>query len=369
MRVLFWTEMFWPGIGGVEVLASHLLPALASRGHQILVVTDDDHGRLKAHDELRGIRVRRLAMRAALRSLSPSEIAARTAEVEDLLRDFAPQLLHLNCLGPTAFFLRRAVSRRPWPLLFSLHSESNLLSSEPTLVADLLHGATWVSAVCSSVLETAAEQVPEIRSRSSIIYNAVVQPEETIRPLPFDPPRILCVGRMWPEKGLDCALEAYARIEPRDSRLRLVLCGDGPERPALEAQARRLGIANRVEFTGWIRPGAVGEMLNSGTMLLMPSRSEALTLSGLEAAMMARPIVAARVGGLCELIEDGVSGLLVEPDDADGFAAAVTSLLEDPERAVRMGQASRQRVQQRFLWPRCVDSYGRLYERLAEEGG
>lgn len=362
--------MFWPGIGGVEVLASHLLPALAARGHEILVVTDDDHGRLKAHDELRSIRVRRLGMRAALRSLSPGEIASMTTSVEELLRDFSPQLLHLNCLGPTAFFLRRAVSRRPWPLLFSLHSESNLLSSEPTLVADLLNCATWVTGVCRAVLETAAQQVPEIRSRSSLIYNAVLQPNESVQPLPFDPPRIVCVGRMWPEKGLEFALDAFARMKPSDPRLRLVLYGDGPERPALEARARQLGIDGKVDFTGWIRPGAVGEILNTATVLLMPSRAEALSLAGLEAAMMARPIVAARVGGLCELIEDGVTGLLVDPEDPDAFAAAMTSLLDDPQRAIRMGEAARRRVRDRFVWSHCVDSYHRVYEYLGgEEGG
>lgn len=356
--------MFWPEIGGAEVLASHLLPALAARGHEILVVTDDDHGRLQPHDELRSIRVRRLGMRAALRSLSPGEIASMTTSVEELLRGFSPQLLHLNGLGPTAFFLRRAVTRRPWPLLFSLHSASNVLSSEPTLVANLLASATWVTAVCRSVLETAAQQVPDIRSRSSVIYNAVLQPNETLKPLPFDPPRIVCVGRMWAEKGLDRALEAFARMKPSDPRLRLVLCGDGPERPALEARARQLGIDSKVDFTGWIRPAAVGEILNTATVLLMPSRAEALSLAGLEAAMMARPIVAARVGGFCELIEDGVTGLLVDPENPDAFAAAVTSLLDDPARAVRMGAAARRRVRDRFIWPHCVDSYHRVYEYL-----
>src|SRR5262245_24469652 len=106
MRILFWTEGFWPTIGGVEVLASQLLPALCARGHEIMVVTDDDLGRLPASDEFRSISIRRFGMRAVLRSRSLSRIAQMKMAVSSLVHEFSPQLSHLFCLGPSAFFLR-----------------------------------------------------------------------------------------------------------------------------------------------------------------------------------------------------------------------------------------------------------------------
>lgn len=225
---LFWTEAFWPAIGGVEVLTSKLLPALCARGHEILLVTDDDLGKLPAHDEFRSIPIRRLGMRTALLSRSAIKIAAMKAAAVALQREFSPQLVHINCLGATAFFLRRSSTLPARPTLLTLHSEWPISPSpQPKLVTKVLADATWVTAVCQAVLAKASQQVPEITSRSSIIYNAVTEPDEPLQPLPFDPPRVVCVGRLAPEKGLDRAIDAFARITSRHPGLRLVICGDG----------------------------------------------------------------------------------------------------------------------------------------------
>ena len=113
MKVLFWTEAFWPTIGGIEVLASRLLPALRQRGHEFLVITDDDVGRLAAEDEFRSIAVRRLGLRAALLSRSPERIAAVQAATAELVQSFRPQLVHWNCPGLSGFFLRQTMRRLP----------------------------------------------------------------------------------------------------------------------------------------------------------------------------------------------------------------------------------------------------------------
>lgn len=369
MRVLFWSEGFWPSIGGVEVLAAKLVPALAQRGHEILVVTDDDRGRLSAHDAFRSVPIRRLSMRDALLAHAPDRVGNMQAAVTALIEEHAPDVVHLNCMGPTAFFLRRSAQQRMRPMLVTVHSASPLsLGSNPTLVAQLLTNATWVSAVCAGVLATARERVPEITERSSIIYNAVDEPDERLQPLPFDPPTIMCLGRLAPEKALDRALDAFARLRSSYAGLRLVICGEGPQRATLAAHVRALGVQHDVTFTGWINPARVAEILNTATLLLMPSRWEGLPLAAIEAALMARPIIGTRVGGLPELIEDGVSGLLSDPTP-DALAAAVRTLLDDPAGAIRMGQIARERARQRFLLPHCVDSYHRMYEKLGAEVG
>jgi glycosyltransferase involved in cell wall biosynthesis len=148
----------------------------------------------------------------------------------------------------------------------------------------------------------------------------------------------------------------------------MVIGGDGPERGALEALVRQLGLADRVDFRGWIDPAAVPEFLECGTIMLMPSRWEGLPLAGIQAALMARPIVATRVGGLPELVEDGVTGRLCDADPA-ALAAATAALLVDPARAMQIGQAGRERAQRLFGWRQCVDSYDQMYQKVARELG
>ncbi|MBA3583171.1 MAG: glycosyltransferase family 4 protein [Gemmatimonadetes bacterium] len=215
------------------------------------------------------------------------------------------------------------------------------------------------------VLEATHRTIPEIRSFSSAILNGVEMPVLKPAPLPFDPPVMLCIGRLSPEKGFDLAVEAFSGVADRYPSARMVLAGDGPDRMALEQRTERLGLAERVMFRGMIPPGRVAEILNEATVVVVPSRREGLGLSAVEAALMARPVVAAEIGGLPEVVLDGRTGLLVRPEDPTSIARAVISLLDDPRRATELGDAARRRALHRFTLARCVDDYDGIYHRLA----
>ncbi len=112
----------------------------------------------------------------------------------------------------------------------------------------------------------------------------------------------------------------------------------------------------------------MSELMNSATLVVMPSRcDEPFGLVAVEAALMARPVVASCVGGLAEVVADGETGLLVDKEDPAALARAVAHLLEDPGTAERMGQAARRRAQELFGLDGVVDAYAGLYRRLAEE--
>jgi glycogen(starch) synthase len=147
----------------------------------------------------------------------------------------------------------------------------------------------------------------------------------------------------------------------------LIIAGDGALRAELQQQAADLGIASAVDFLGWVPPENVPALINTSTIVLVPSRQEALGLVALEAAAMARPIVATRVGGLPEVVVHEETGLLVEPENTGALAEAVCFLLENREAAVRMGQAARARAQAVFNWKRHVDAYDELYQQLAHK--
>jgi L-malate glycosyltransferase len=143
---------------------------------------------------------------------------------------------------------------------------------------------------------------------------------------------------------------------------RLVLVGDGPERSAAEWLARDLKIQERVHFLG--KQDRVNELLPLADLMLMPSELESFGLAALEAMACKVPSIATRVGGVPELIDDGVTGLLYEVGDVDAMAAGALSLLTDPARLQAMREAGRKTAQTRFCATLVVPQYLRYYEAV-----
>jgi glycogen(starch) synthase len=206
--------------------------------------------------------------------------------------------------------------------------------------------------------------MPGISARSSLIYNGIEAPALVLQPISFDPPQLLSVGRLVQEKGFDLALAAFASIRARFPTASLVIAGDGHEGEKLRRHASDLDVSAAVRFAGLVGPDTVTELINNATVVLIPSRLEGFGLVALEAALMARPVVATRVGGLPEIIIHGETGLLSEPEDAQALAENVEFLLSHPEQAERMGQAARARAEKEFGWSRYVDAYDSLYRQL-----
>jgi glycogen(starch) synthase len=147
----------------------------------------------------------------------------------------------------------------------------------------------------------------------------------------------------------------------------MVVAGDGPCRQELENLASDLGIFGAVTFRGWISPDDVAREINDSTVVVMPSRfGEAFGLVALEAAQMARPVIASRVGGLPEVVWDERTGLLVEPDTPSALADAMLRVLEDRDLAARLGRSGREHAA-RFTIDRYTDEYDSLYRQLTEE--
>lgn len=366
MRVVFWSDLFWPYIGGAEVVGASLLPALRRRGYELTVVTSHDSLDLPDVDSFHGIPVHRFAFRRALSPSHLDEMTSVRSRLRALLRECAPQLIHLHGIALSSFFCVGSAPARV-PLLVRINREHGLAPSRdgaPTLLTNVLDRATWVAAVSLATLEPVRRIAPHIAARSSVVHNGVETSSQPPEAPPLDPPHLLCLGRFVRDKGFDVAVEALPAILARSPRLRVTMAGDGPDRAALEERVRALGVAASVDFTGWISPDAVPQLITSATLLLVPSRTEGLPGVALQAAARGRPVVAARVGGIPEIVVHGETGLLVDLSAA-AFAAAVTALLDGREDAHRLGRAAWCRARQRFSPEACVDGFDELYRRLA----
>lgn len=177
-------------------------------------------------------------------------------------------------------------------------------------------------------------------------------------------PIVLFLGRLVANKGCDVLLRALLLLPSS----RAWIAGDGPERPKLEALARQLGLGDRATFLGWTAPDQVRELLESSRVLAVPSLwPEPFGLVALEAYESGRPVVASAVGGLADLVVDGITGKLVPPDDPVRLAQSLGFYLDDLPAAIRAGTAGKDFASRNHSLVAHLDSLERVYS-IAMEG-
>ena len=164
-----------------------------------------------------------------------------------------------------------------------------------------------------------------------------------------------------PVKRVGDVVEGFARIA-RELPSRLMLIGDGPDRSLAEHLARQYRVQDRVHFLG--KQDNVFELLPLADLMLMPSEMESFGLAALEAMASSVPAIATRVGGVPELITDGVNGCLLPVGDVEGMAAAALALLRKPARLAELGQRARRTAQDHFCASRIIPLYARYYEEV-----
>lgn len=369
MRIIQWTPFFYPDLGGIERLTAELLPILMERGHEFMVITS--HGTHKSPDETthRSIPIYRFYIRQAVQNHDLKQLLTIRQKIIHLKKTFQPDLIHIHPSDPSVYLHTSTASAFPAPTLVTIHNSTryhqNHYNSE-TVMGKLVEQSARVTAVSRYCYDYIISQMPEIESKVSVIYNGIKNLTLDPTPLPFSPPHIMCIGRLVPIKGYHLAIKAMELLQNRFPQIHLTIIGDGPERPALEELIDELGLKN-VTLKGIVPPDSIPSLINQATLIAIPSYGEGLSLVALEAAQMARPVIATRVDGLPEAIFDRETGLLVEPGDAAALAGAISTLLENPSVASLYGQNGRKRVANLFNLQHCADEYEALYFQIARE--
>ena len=177
---------------------------------------------------------------------------------------------------------------------------------------------------------------------------------------------VICVGQLIPRKGQAVLLDAWSSVLESCPRARLILFGKGVSEPELRAQVERQGQGATVNFAGFRND--LRAFRGHADLLVHPALREGLGICLLEAQAAAVPIVASRAGGIPEAVADGVSGLLVQPEDPAAVAAAVVGLLSNAEQRIAFGQGGREHVAKHFSRQAMVSGNLAVYRELLQEG-
>lgn len=360
MNVLFWTDAFWPRIGGMETQALQFVKELQKRGHRCMVLTEKKSSCGQEPEVFEEIRIRRLALHTTIANNDLQQIRSIRSHFEQIIRDFKPDIIHFNfynSLGVFLFLLFKHIFHVP-----SLLTNHCAPLDNPKSVLQIERLFSSVDQICcvskwaSQKLET---HLPQFKAKSRLIYNGLSMPDIPPSALPFSPPVLLLLGRLSQEKGFDTAIRAFSHLK----NAKLIVAGDGPERKKLETLIYELKLTTSVQLIGEVTRAEVPFLINRATLVVIPSHFESFGLVALEAMQMGRPVIASNVGGLPEIVSDGETGLLVPPKDPIALSQAMQTLLAQPEKMVEMGMHGRKKAMQ-FSLRKNVTQYEELYREL-----
>lgn len=371
-RVALVSSSYFPHPGGVEEHVRSVAGELRARGHDVVVWTVDRGERLGVRT-VDGIEVRYLptplparSLRSGLRFLAELPAAARAWW--RAYRDFAPTVLHIQCFGPNGAYgvLLGRLTRTP--LVLTSHGET-FADDHRVFDRSALIRAAMRAGLSSAVQVTGCSQIvlDDLRDRfgfegGRVIPNGVDLSGPAVAPAKATAGSVFAVGRLEHTKGFDLLLEAFA-VADLPPGTHLVIGGEGSVRSSLERRVRELALGDRVRLTGRLLGDEVAAHMASAAVVVVPSRKEAFGLVVLEAWRAGAPVIVTSRGGPADLVTDGKTGLVVDPENTEALARALELMVGDHATARRLGEAGREAVRA-FPWSRVAE----LYESCYDEG-
>ncbi|MDH5506392.1 MAG: glycosyltransferase family 4 protein [Anaerolineae bacterium] len=376
MHILIINSEYPPIGGGASNASAHLARTLVELGHQVTVLTS----RFAAlpHDEVQqGVRIVRIpAIRRRQDRSGPLEqlsfmLLACLSAVNQVRRSRPTVVLAFFGVpsGAVALWLRILCGL---PYIVSLRG-GDVPGFRPydfalyhRLIAPLLH-IVWRRAAAVVANSAGLRDLALAFDRNvpiQVIPNGVDVAPFSTTPRRWQPPRMLIVGRVVYQKGIDLLLHALAGL--KDLSWQLSIAGDGPLRFQLAELASRLDLADRVKFLGWQEKSALVQHFDQANLFVYPSRHEGMPNALLEAMAAGLPAIASQIAGSEELVLPDQTGLLVPTEDSQALRVALRQLLPDAARREHMGAAARQRVEQYYSWHNVAQQYLALFQTAVE---
>jgi glycosyltransferase involved in cell wall biosynthesis len=372
-------------VGGPALHVAYLTEGLAGRGYDTTLVAgslargEESMAHVAESRDARIVTIPHLH-----REISPLEDARAIVRLAQLIREERPHILHTHtakagAVGRIAALL--AGGARPPIIVHTFHGHVLRGYFNPlttlgfrTLERWLAHVTTRLIAVSPEVRDDLVRLGVARREKFTVIRLGIELGErvggddelrrETRRQLGVGPDAFMVgwVGRMTAVKRTEDVVRAFRELLDREVDAYLCLVGDGPDRPRLERLAHELGIVRRCLFVGY--QDDVAPYYEAIDALLLPSVNEGTPVSVIEALAAGRPAVATSVGGVPDIVRDGVDGYLVQVGDAAKLGQRLAELAADPARRDEMGRDGRERVVERYAVARLVDEIDALYREL-----
>ena len=274
-------------------------------------------------------------------------------------REFRPALVHAHWWFPNGLAATGVASTGGIPLVTTMHGTDVRMARAIPASVPAFRYVLRRSAVVSVVSHWLAEETQAVAGMLPIVAPMPVATELfTVATTRVRARRLLFVGRLMPQKGVEVLLDALTRL-PVDIGLDIV--GDGPDRASLEARAATLGVTSRVAWHGAVKQPELPPLYQRAAILVVPSSEEGLGLVAVEAQLCQTPVVAFASGGLPDVVQDGVTGLLVHERGSEALAAAILNILERDDRGAALGQAGRARALVRFSPESVARTYAGIY--------
>jgi len=378
LRIVLFTASYAPRVGGLETAAAHLAREFQALDHHVTVVTNRYPRDLPRRERIDGVAVHRILFPAAvvprsawtLTSLGTFLLLLPLApgallRLWLLLRSLRPTVVNAHYLSSPALYvaLLKRLGLLRARVVVSCHG-SDVTAVPPPSGSRAL--SRWILAQADAVTACSADLAGRVAALVDripggavrVVYNGT-DVDEFAGAVPFPHPRpyIFSAGRLVETKGMRVLVEALAVLRARGVDRDLIIAGAGPEEAALRALVERLGLGERVHFDGPVGRARLASLYHGCAVFALAPLAEGFGIVSLEAMACARPVVATRVGGIPEVVQDGETGLLARPADPADLADRLAVVLSDPARAAEMGRRGRERVATLFTWPAVAARY------------
>ena len=369
----------YASVGGSGIVATELAKVLARRGHEVRLISSEPPVRLG--DFQAGLAFHAVQTPGYPLFREPQYLLSLASKIVEVARAYRLDIIHAHYAIPhaTAAYLARQILAAGGDgevprVITTLHgTDVTLIGSDPSYLetaAFSIDQSDGVTAVSESLRDDTYRHLP-VRARINVIPNFLdcqyhrrsVDEALRTRYVRGDPDArlVIHVSNFRPVKRAGAVIEIFRRIRER-LPARLLLVGDGPDLAPACRRAGELGLAGDVEAVG--EQELVVPLLSVSDVCLLPSAQESFGVAALEAMACEVPVVASRVGGLPEVIADGESGFLHDPDDLAGMAASAVRLLTDPALHRRLAAGACRRVHERFCAEEIVPRYEAFYEAV-----
>lgn len=375
MKILIVTPHFYPAVGGLESYVLSVVRGMQTRGHEVVVVTSSDEYQDVTQDVFEGSTIYYLPVQLRL-SNTPVSLRWRR-QLKEIFRSEAPDVI--NTHAPVPFMADvAAFAADDIPVVATYHAGS------------LLKGGGLIDLLLRAYERFVLPRVFKRAQRIAAVYPAFVERivGKTSGKVTFAPPGIdvdfftpakvkkttdlIFVGRVestsaW--KGIDVLLEAVRLAEPYHRNINLKIVGQGDAIETYQETARYLGIEKHVEFVGLLRGEKLREALRASRAIVLPSKTESESFGMVlaEAGSAGVPAIGSRIGGIPNVIDEGVTGLLAEPSDPQSLANAIRAMLDDPDMQRDYGAAARKRIAGRYSQKHLLDTMETIFEATQQQ--